>query len=119
MKFNFNILFVFILNFAYLECKIVKFKFEIYPINLANIDSIKSYNNYPKPELNYLANNDFIYRLLTDDFYFNLTFGTPPQTIPNIWNMEKYSFKVYNRAFNFSKSSSLKNISSSFRYNFD
>ena len=33
--------------------------------------------------------------------------------------MEKYSFKVYNKAFNITSSSSFKNISSSFRYNFD
>ena len=93
MNLYFNIFVAFILNNIYLESKIVKFKFDIYPINLVDIDSIKSYNYYPKPEVNIYAKADFMYRLLTDDFYFNLTSGTLPQIIPTVWNMNKYSFK--------------------------
>ena len=60
MYLYFNIFVVFLLKNIYLESKIVKFKLEIYPIILADIDSIKSYNYYPKPEVNIYVKADFI-----------------------------------------------------------
>ena len=100
MNFYFFYLFSLIIEHAYL---IVKFKFEKYPINLNNINSIQTYNYFPKTTN---ANNNFFYRLFTDDIHFNLTLGTPPQIIPTIWNMNQYSFKFYNKSFNINKSSS-------------
>ena len=61
----------------------------------------------------------YIFNKLTNDFYFNLTLGTPSQIIQTIWNMNQYSFKFYSNSFNENLSSSFKNISPSFRYNFD
>ena len=69
MNFYFFYLFSFIIEHAYL---IVKFKFEKYPINLNNINSIQTYNYFPKTNEEINANNNVFYRLLTDDIYFNL-----------------------------------------------
>ena len=119
MNFYFFYLFALIIKHAYFQFKIVKFKFEQYPINLNNINSIHTYNYFPKPIDEIKANNDLFYRLLTDDTYFNLTLGTPPQIIPTIWNMNQYSFKFYNKSFYIDKSSSFKKLVPTFRYNFD
>ena len=119
MNFYFFYLFALLLNYTYLQSKIIKFKFEKYPINVNSIYSIIQCSYFQRPEEEILALKDFLYRLLTDDFYFNLTLGTPPQIIPTIWNMHQYSFKFYEKSFNENKSSSFKNISTSFWYNFD
>ena len=119
MNFYFFFLFILLIKESFLENKIVKFKFEIYPINIAGIESLKSFISYWPSSLNRIALNDYIFRLFTDNFYFNLTLGTPPQIIPTIWNMHQYSFKLYNNSINKNNSSTFKNISEVFRYNFD
>jgi hypothetical protein len=103
------------INFVYLNAKIIKYTFEKYPINIAGVNSIKTYNQ----DTSILTSNDYMFRLFTDDLYFNLTIGTPPQIVPTIWNMEKYSFKFYNESFYKNNSSTFINISSTFRYSFD
>ena len=73
--------------------KIIQFKFEKYNINIADINSLKYRpSNYQDNSLN---KNDFMFRLFTDDVYLNLTIGSPAQIIKTIWNMNKYSFKIY------------------------
>ena len=119
MNFYLYLLFVIIENHVYLQNKIVKFKFEKYPINLFDISLIKSYNYYPEKDTKSFPLTDFFYRLLTDDFYFNLTIGTPIQIIPAIWNMHRYSFKIYNNSYNENKSLYFKNLTSPYLYNFD
>jgi len=96
--------------------KIIQFKFEKYNINIADINSLKyRSSNYQE---NSIDKNDFMFRLLTDDLHFNLTIGSPPQIIPTIWNMNKYSFKIYSSSYNSNKSSSYKEIKN-FLYSFD
>ena len=119
MNFYFYYLIALIIKHVSPQFKIIKLQFEKYPINLNNINSIKSYNYFPKPDDKIKVDKDFCYRLLTDDVYFNLTLGTPPQVIPAIWNMHQYSFKFYNSSFNINKSSSFKKLVPTFRYNFD
>ena len=43
----------------------------------------------------------------------------PKQIISTVWNKNQYSFKFYNLSFNKEESSTFKNTSSLFRYNFD
>ena len=120
MNYYYNLLYLaFLLNIPLLQTKIIKFKFEIYPINIASLSKIKIFGFYNTASIKLLCLNDLLFRLFTDDFYFNLTLGTPPQIIPTLWNMNQYSFKFYNSSFNQNKSSSFKNVSSSFNYNFD
>ena len=119
------ILFSIIFFFFYLNkgidssssAKIIQFKFEKYNINIADINSLKyRSSNYQDNSLN---KNDFMFRLFTDDVYINLTIGSPPQIIKTIWNMNKYSFKIYSSSFNFNKSMTYKEISKPFLYSFD
>ena len=114
MNFIFFLIFLYLTKSASLS-KIVKFKFEIYPTNLVNVNSIKMRST----DLRFISSNDYFFRLFTDDFYFNLTVGSPQQIISTIWNMNQYSFKFYNLSFNKEESSTFKNTSSLFRYNFD
>ena len=119
------ILFSIIFFFFYLNkgidssssAKIIQFKFEKYNINIADINSLKYRpSNYQENSLN---KNDFMFRLFTDDVYINLTIGSPPQIVKTIWNMNKYSFKIYSSSFNFNKSMTYKEISKPFLYSFD
>ena len=120
MSFKIYSLFVLLLvNIIYSQTKIIKFKFERYPINQIDPNSLRTNDYYLNPYDEILVSKDFLYRLFTDDFYFNLTLGTPMQIMQTIWNMNQYSFKFYSNSFNESLSSSFKNISPSFRYNFD
>jgi len=114
MNFIFFLFFLFLTKSISLS-KIVKYKFEKYPTNLVNVNSIKMRTT----DSRYISSNDYYFRLFTDDFYFNLTVGSPKQTIPTIWNMIQYSFKFYNLSFNKEESSTFKNTSSLYRYNFD
>ena len=114
MNFIFFLIFLFLTKYVLLS-KIVKFKFEIYPTSLVSVNSIIMRST----EMRFISSNDYFFRLFTDDYYFNLTVGSPPQTIPTIWNMEKYSFKFYNLSFNKEDSSTFKNTSDLFRYSFD
>ena len=98
------------------KTKIIQFKFEKYNINIADINSLK-YRSSNFQE-NSIDKNDFMFRLLTDDLHFNLTIGSPPQIIPTIWNMNKYSFKIYSSSYNSNKSFSYKEIKN-FLYSFD
>ena len=114
MNFIFFLIFLFLTKPASLS-KIVKFKFEKYPTNLVNVNSLKMRT----ADFRYISSNDYFFRLFTDDFYLNLTVGSPKQTISTIWNMNQYSFKFYNLSFNKEESSTFKNTSSLYRYNFD
>ena len=90
------------------KTKIIQFNFEKYKINIADINSLKyRSSNYQE---NSLDKNDFMFRLLTDDLYFNLTIGTPPQIIATIWNMNKYSFKIYSSSYNCNQSFTYKEL---------
>ena len=119
------ILFSIIFFFFYLNkgidssssAKIIQFKFEKYNINIADINSLKY--RPPNYQDNSLNKNDFMFRLFTDDVYINLTIGSPPQIVKTIWNMNKYSFKIYSSSFNFNKSMTYKEISKPFLYSFD
>jgi hypothetical protein len=96
---------------------VIKFNFEKYKTNIVDINSLKYHSsNYPN---NITLKNDYIFKILTDDLYINLTIGTPPQNINTIWNMNTYSFKIYSSSFNYNISSTYKNISSNFIYSFD
>ena len=98
------------------KTKIIQFNFEKYKINIADINSLKyRSSNYQE---NSLDKNDFMFRLLTDDLYFNLTIGTPPQIIATIWNMNKYSFKIYSSSYNYNQSFTYKELKN-FLYSFD
>ena len=98
------------------KTKIIQFNFEKYKINIADINSLKYRpSNYQDNSLN---KNDFMFRLLTDDLYFNLTIGTPPQIIATIWNMNKYSFKIYSSSYNYNQSFTYKELKN-FLYSFD
>ncbi len=121
MKFYYCLLFVILLNivFSQNQNKVIKFKFEIYPINIESTSYTKIFGAYNTATNKVLSLNDLLFRLFTDDYYFNLTLGTPSQIIPTLWNMDKYSYKFYNGSFNQNLSSSFRNISSKFRYNFD
>jgi len=104
---------------TYSKSKIVQFKFEKYNINIANINSLIYHSsNYPN-NLLVISKNDFMYRLLTDDLYFNLTIGSPFKIIPAIWNMNQYSFKIYMSSNEFNKAINYNNISEPFVYSFD
>ena len=109
----FPIIFFFYLNKG-ISSKI-QFRFEKYKINNADINSLLSRSFYKENSVN---KNDFMFRLLTDDLYFNLTVGSPPQIIPTIWNMNKYSFKIYSGSYNFNKSNTYKEMKP-FVYSFD
>ena len=115
----FLIFFIYLKKGIYSKSKIVQFKFEKYNINIANINSLIYYSsNYPDNFLDF-SKNDFIYRLLTDDLYFNLRIGSPTKMIPAIWNMNQYSFKIYISSNEFNKSIHFNNISLPFIYSFD
>ena len=112
----FSIIFFFYLNKGISsKTNIIQFRFEKYKINIADINSLLSRSFYKENSVN---KNDFMFRLLTDDLYFNLTVGSPPQIIPTIWNMNKYSFKIYSGSYNFNKSNTYKEIKP-FVYSFD
>ena len=115
MNLIFFLIFYLSINIEYSKSDIVKFKFEKYSINIAGVNSIIRNSQ----DSSIITSNDFMFRLFTDDLYFNLTVGTPTQIVPTIWNMEKYSFKFYNESFYKDKSSTFTNISDSFRYSFD
>ena len=98
--------------------KIVQFNFKRYPYNIININSLIHHsknNNNNK----YSIENDYIFRLFSDDAYLNLTMGSPIQVIPTIWNMNKHSFKIYSNSYNYKQSITFKNISDKFIYSFD
>ena len=112
----FPIIFFFFLNKGISsKTNIIQFKFGKYKINIADINSLLHRSTYKE---NSVTKNDFMFRLLTDDLYLNLTVGSPPQKIATIWNMNKYSFKVYRSSYNFDKSNTYKEIES-FVYSFD
>ena len=113
------VLFVFLKIGIFSESKIVQFLFEKYKNNIADINSLKYYSSYIPDDFLELSKNDFMFRLLTDDVYFNLKIGSPPQMIPAIWNMNQYSFKIYNSSYNDYNSKTYKNISENFIYSFD
>ena len=104
MNFIFLFIFHFLTKSASLS-KIVKFKFEIYPKNLVSSNSIET----SSIDFRSISSNDYFFRLFTDNYYFNLTVGSPKQIIPTIWNMNKYSFKFYNLSFNKEESYTFKN----------
>ena len=112
-------LFIFLKIGIFSESKIVQFKFQKYKNNIADINSLKYYSSYIPDGFLELSKNDFMFRLLTDDVYFNLKIGSPPQMIPAIWNMNQYSFKIYNSSYNGNNSKTYKNISENFIYSFD
>ena len=99
--------------------KIIQFKFEKYNTNIANINSLKYHSSNNPNDFLDLSKNDFMFRLLTDNLYFNLTIASPPQIMPIIWNMNQYSFKIYSSSYNFNISQTFQNISEPFIYSFD
>ena len=113
------VLFIFLKIGIFSKSKIIQFKFEKYKTNIADISSLKYYSSYFPNNFLESSKNNFMFRLLTDDVYFNLKIGSPPQIIPTIWNMNQYSFKIYSSSFNSNKSKTYKNISESFLYKFD
>ena len=112
-------LFIFLKIGIFSVSKIVHFKFEKYKNNIADINSLKYYSSYIPDDFLEISKNDFMFRLLTDDVYFYLKIGSPPQMIPAIWNMNQYSFKIYNSSYNGYNSKTYKNISENFIYSFD
>ena len=105
---------------SYSKGNIVHFKFEKYKTNIVNINSLKYRSSYDiNNNLNNVSKNNFMFRLLTDDVYFNLTIGSAKQIINTIWNMNQYSFKIYNLSYNENKSNTFKKISENFLYSFD
>ena len=111
MNYYCYLLITFLINLLLCQTQITKFKFEPYPFNIEGKESIKSFISHSPGKLDNLDLDDFIFRLF-DDFYFNLTLGTPPQIIPAIWDMGEHSFQLYNQSFNVNNSSSFKQISS-------
>ncbi len=72
MNYYYNLLyFTILLNIPLLQSRIIKFKFEIYPINIASISKIKMFGIYNTVRIKLLSLNDLLFRLFTDDFYFN------------------------------------------------
>ena len=55
MNYFLCLLITFSINSELFQSKILKFKFELYPFNIAGIDSIKSFISYYPDSLNKLA----------------------------------------------------------------